>query len=121
VGIEVVSGMAGTREKMVIKYGIREIRSEEHWFIRLVIRHNQETRETTPFNLFICAKNIFILAKLFLNDGDSVMVNRNVHQNLEVHTYLEVELLSKAALHRMWEYVHGRSWNSLILAPYISV
>jgi hypothetical protein len=30
VGIEVVSGMAGTREKMVIKYGIREIRSEEH-------------------------------------------------------------------------------------------
>jgi hypothetical protein len=37
-GTEVVSGMAGVREKMVIKYGrpLWEIRSEKHRFIKLV-------------------------------------------------------------------------------------
>jgi len=39
-GTEVVSGMAGVREEMVVKYGrpMWEVRSEEHRFIKLVIR-----------------------------------------------------------------------------------
>jgi len=54
-GTEVVSGMAGVREKMVIKYGrpLWEVRSEKHRFIKLVIRQKGDATESPP-DMFGC-------------------------------------------------------------------
>ena len=74
-GTEVVSGMAGVREEMVIKYGrpMWEVRSEKHRFIKLVIRQKGDAIESHS-DVFACQpalpKVLRIFCTLFLNEGD---------------------------------------------------
>lgn len=66
-GTEVVSGLAGVREEMVIKYGrpMWEVRSEKRRFIKLVIRQKGDAIES-PLYTFTCQPALPKVLRLFL-------------------------------------------------------
>jgi len=66
-GTEVVSGMAGVRDEMVIKYGrpMWEVRSEKHRFIKLVIRQKGDAI-ASPLDMFAYQPALPKVLRIFL-------------------------------------------------------